>query len=137
MGALLSVHSKISPGSRKTFLSLTKLQLVPFLISLICEIAKFSLTASQQEIPDMLECLMAAMAALLMVSAIYILVKDVYLRKDELLAPPTPDWLSPTTEPEAGSSVIWKLWRQMSSHYSSELGEDEESLSDQFGNLSL
>ena len=136
MGAFLSALSRISPRSRKTCLSLTKLQMVPFIISLVCEVAKFSLTATQQEIPDMLECLMAAMAALLMVSALYILIKDVYLKRDELLAPPTPDMrLSPTTEPEAGSSVIWKLWRQMSSHYSSEF--DEESLSDQFGNLSL
>ena len=95
MGAHLSALSKISPGSRKTCLSLTKLQVVPFIISLTCEIAKFSLTASPQEIPDMLECLMAAMAALLMVSAIYILVKDVYLRKDELLAPPPPTGCPP------------------------------------------
>ena len=136
MGAFLSALSRISPRSRKTCLSLTKLQVVPFIISLFCEVAKFSLTATQQEIPDMLECLMAAMAALLMVSALYILIKDVYLKRDELLAPPPPHMrLSPTTESEAGSSVIWKLWRQMSSHYSSEC--DEESLSDQFGNLSL
>ena len=68
MGAFLSALSQISPRSRKTCLSLTRLQGVPFFISLICEVAKFSLTASQQEIPDMLECLMAAMAALLMVN---------------------------------------------------------------------
>ena len=63
-----------------------KLQIVPFFISFICEVAKFSLNASQQEVPVMLECLMAAMAALLMVTAIH-KVKDVLLKRNELLAP--------------------------------------------------
>ena len=81
----------------------------------------------------MLECLMAAMAAmaaLLMVVAIYTLAKDVLQKRDELLAPPTPDYkLAPTAEPEVGSNYIWNVWRMVSSHYSSECDDDDESLS--------
>ena len=73
MGALLSAFPRVSSESKRKFLSLTKLQIIPFFTSLVCEVAKFSLNASQQEVPVMLECLMAAMAALLMVVAIYTL----------------------------------------------------------------